>query len=162
MKRQQRPGRLKASVTLAALLAILIAASPAAAQTCGSGTGRYVVRVQPGLLVFPTPSLDDFVTGWVEHGPVELNIQPRGKQNRGWVVCLRADSADMGGGKPISDLQYRPDGQAAWTSVSLGDQPLAQGERGRRIAIQFRILLDESTDPAGLYSADYTVTAARQ
>ena len=156
-----RLGRFLARVAFATVLAVLLASSPAIAQVCGSGTGRYVVRVQPGLLVFPTPTPDDFAAGWIEHGPVQLNVRPRGGTNRPWVVCLRADSPDMGSGKPISDLQYRGDNQASWTSVGLGDQPLAQGDRGTRIAIQFRILLDESTDPAGTYSADYTVTAAR-
>lgn len=156
-----RLGKFLARMALATLLAVLSASSPAIAQVCGSGTGRYVVRVQPGLLVFPTPTPDDFAAGWIEHGPVQLSVRPRGGTNRPWVVCLRADSPDMGSGKPISDLQYRRDNQASWTSVSLGDQPLAQGDRGTRIAIQFRILLDESTDPAGTYSADYTVTAAR-
>ena len=156
-----RLGRFLARVAFATVLAVLLASSPAIAQVCGSGTGRYVVRVQPGLLVFPTPTPDDFAAGWIEHGPVQLSVRPRGGTNRPWVLCLRADSPDMGSGKPISDLQYRRDSQASWTSVSLGDQLLAQGNRGTRIAIQFRILLDESTDPAGMYSADYTVTAAR-
>lgn len=137
-------------------------ATPASGQTCGSGSGRHVVRVQPGLLAFPTPTPDDFAAGWIEHGPVELTVRPRGNTNRPWVVCLRADSSDMGPGKPITDLQYRADGQVAWASMGPGDQLLAEGDQGERISIQFRILLDEATDAAGTYRADYTVTAARQ
>ncbi|NNK48290.1 MAG: hypothetical protein HKP01_05425 [Gemmatimonadetes bacterium] len=154
-------GRFQAFITLAVLLVTPLAGSPAVAQVCGSASGRYVVRVQPGLLLFPTPTLDDFAAGWIEHGPVEVTVRPRGGKNRPWVLCLRADSPDMGSGKPISDLQYRSDNQATWTSITFGDQTLARGIQGSRIAIQFRILLDESTDPAGSYSADYTVTASR-
>lgn len=136
-------------------------ADRALGQACGSGTGRYVVRIQPGLLVFPTPTPDDFATGWIVHGPVELSVRPRGNANRPWVVCLRADSPEMGGGKPISDLQYRPAGQSSWAPLTPGDHLVAEGDRGESITLEFRILLDEATDPAGSYRADYTVTAAR-
>jgi hypothetical protein len=155
---------LRRSVPLLAAVAAVLsptAAKPAAGQACGSGSGRYVVRVQPGLLAFPVPTPEDFATGWIEHGPVELSVRPRGAANRPWVVCLRADSPDMGGGKPISDLQFKKADQGTWASISLGDQPLAEGNRGDRITLSFRILLDEATDAAGSYRADYTVTAAR-
>jgi hypothetical protein len=144
-----------------AVLATLLAPS-AAAQSCGASSGRYRVRVQPGLLAFPSPTLDDFAVGWIEHGPVQLDIQPLGSSNRPWVVCLRADGAEMGGGKPISDLEYRSDTQATWTALSTGDQLLAEGIKTGRVTLQFRIRLDETTDQAGTYRADYTVTASRQ
>lgn len=136
--------------------------SAGAAQSCGSLSGRFVVRVQPGLLAFPSPTPDDFAAGWIEHGPVQLNVRPRGNRNRPWVVCMRADSPEMGGGKPVSDLEYRRSDQASWTAMTMGDQRLAQGDRGENISLQFRIRLDAATDPAGSYRADYTVTASRQ
>lgn len=157
-----RPPSLPAVIAIATLLAATLAASPATAQVCGSNSGRYVLRIQPGLLVFPNPTPDDFAAGWIEHGPVELNVRPKGNQNRPWVVCMRADSPDMGNGKPISHLQYRQDTQSGWTPIATGDQLLAQGSTGSRISLQFRILLDAATDPAGSYRADYTVTASRQ
>ncbi len=152
---------LRIGVVAATAVGILLLAAPAPAQVC-SGSGRYTVRLQPGLLVFPTPTPDDFAAGWIEHGPVVLNVRPRGNRNRRWVVCLRADSPDMGNGKPISDLQYRRSDQTVWTPMAPGDQLLAQGDRGSRITLQFRIILDEATDPAGFYSADYSATASRQ
>jgi len=149
-------------VASAATLASILSPPEAAAQICGSGIGRYVVRIQPGALVFPTPVPDDFAVGWIEHGPVELDIRPRGNANRPWVVCMRADSPDMGGGKPLSDLQYRADGRGAWTSMTPGDRLLAQGEQKKgRVTLQFRILLDAAADQPGTYRVDYTVTAAR-
>jgi len=157
-----QPGRRPPFLALAIFVCSAVLAAPAPAQTCGSESGRYVVRVQPGLLAFPTPTPDDFATGWIEHGPVELTVRPRGNASRPWVVCLRADSPDMGGGKPITDLQYRAGDQVAWASMGPGDQPLAEGDLGDRVSIQFRILLDESMDAAGTYRADYTVTAARE
>lgn len=155
-----RPSSVRIGFLAAALAGTLLLADPATAQVC-DGSGQFTVRLQPGLLVFPTPTPDDFAAGWIEHGPVVLNVRPRGNRNRGWVVCLRADSPDMGNGKPISDLQYRRSDQTVWTPMTPGDQMLAQGDRGTRITLQFRILLDEATDPAGFYSADYTATAAR-
>lgn len=152
---------LRLCVATVALTIGHLLATPASAQVC-SGGGRYTVRLQPGLLVFPTPTPDDFAAGWIEHGPVVLNVRPRTPRNRGWAVCLRADSPDMGNGKPISDLQYRRSDQTDWTPLTMGDQLLAQGNRGRRIFLQFRILLDEAADAAGMYDADYTATAARQ
>jgi hypothetical protein len=68
----------------------------------------------------------------------------------------------MGGGKPVTDLEYRRDDRGMWTAMQIGDQPLAEGDRGDRITLQFRIRLDEATDAAGSYRADYTVTASRQ
>jgi hypothetical protein len=160
--RVRRPFPFPVFAALTGLSCLVLSASAATAQACGSGTGRYVVRVQPGLLAFPTPGPEDFAVGWIEHGPVELDVRPRGNANREWVLCLRAESADMGSGKPISDLQYRRDDQAGWTSIGVGDQVVAWGDRGDRVAVRFRILLDEATDPAGSYRSDYTVTATRQ
>jgi len=159
--RPRKPS-LPAVIAIATLLATTLVASPAMAQVCGSNSGRYIVRLQPGLLVFPNPTPDDFAAGWIEHGPVEFRVRPRGNRNRPWVVCMRADSPDMGNGKPISHLLYRQGTQSVWTPIAMGDQLLAQGRRGSRITLQFRILLDAATDPAGSYRADYTVTASRQ
>lgn len=156
--------RLPSVPTLVAMAAVLTGTmhtQAAVAQVCGGSSGRYVVRLQPGLLAFPAPTPDDFAAGWIEHGPVEVMVRPRGVANRPWVVCLHADSPDMGNGKPISDLQFRREDRSTWLTISAGDQPLAQGDRGERIAILFRIRLDAATDPAGSYRADYTVTAAR-
>lgn len=155
-------GSFSAYAACATILPLLMTPCPAIAQSCGDSSGRYVVRLQPGLLAFPNPTPDDFAAGWIEHGPVVLNVRPRGNQNRRWVVCLRADSPEMGGGKPVTDLEYRRDDRGTWTAMQVGDQPLAEGDRGDLITLQFRIRLDEATDAAGSYRADYTVTASRQ
>jgi len=147
--------------TLAAIVALVVPCSEAIAQACGSNTGRYVVRIQPGVLAFPSPTPDDFAAGWIEQGPVQINLRPRGVAERPWIVCIRAESPDMGGGKPVTDLQYRRSGETGWVSITPGDRPLAEGDFGERISLDFRILLDESMDPAGAYRVDYTVTAAR-
>lgn len=148
-------------IASAATLAATLSPPQLAAQTCGSSAGRYVVRIQPRVLVFPTPGPDDYAVGWIEHGPVQLIIRPRGRANRPWVACMRGDSPDMGWGKPLSDLQYRADGQGTWTYMTPGDQHLTQGNRRKRITLRFRILLDEATDPPAAYRVDYTVTASR-
>lgn len=158
----RRLGSYPALVVTAMTLVALMTPAPAHAQSCQVSSGRYVVRLQPGLLAFPTPTPDDFAAGWIEHGPVVLNIRPRGSRNRPWSVCMRAESPSMGGGKPVSDLEYREEGQSTWTAMTTGDQLLAQGDRGRNVNIRFRIRLDEAIDAAGLYRADYTVTASRQ
>ena len=178
-----RKPSLPATIAITSLLAVTWAASDAVAQACGSNSGRYVVRLQPGLLVFPNPTPDDFAAARTSFFPsIQLTVQhilevdryyldalEQGGEGQGVfdrpppsVVCMRADSPDMGNGKPISHLQYRQDAQSGWTPLAAGDQLLAQGGRGRRIFLQFRILLDAATDPAGSYSADYTVTASRQ
>lgn len=147
---------------LAALAAfgLLTVGSEARAQTCDGGSGRYVLRVKPGVLAFPVPTPDDFAAGWIEHGPVEINVRPRGVAQRPWVLCIRAEGSSMGNGKPITDVQYRRSGESQWAPLTPGDQPVAEGDRGTRVSFDFRILLQWS-DPAGAYRADYTITAAR-
>jgi hypothetical protein len=159
--RRLSPARIGLLLAGTTLLGLMFPAT-AAAQSCGTAAGRFTLRLDPGLVTFPDPGPDDFAIGWVEAAPLLINVRPRGTVNRPWVLCLRADTPDMGGyGKPISDLQFRRDGQSAWTAMRLSDQLLAQGDRGEDITLHFRVMIDESVDAPGLYRADYTATAAR-
>ncbi len=146
------------------LATILLAASVSAprsviGQTC-TGNGRYVVHVRPTTISVPTPTAADFDTGWIAADPAQVRVNPRGSKNRGWELCLRAEGPTMGGSKPISDFQFRREGSTTWTPLTMGDQLLASGEKGRWVNLEFRVLLDWSRDLPATYRADFIATAA--
>lgn len=148
--------RLVASIALIALFPV-----EGRAQSC-TGAGSYVVWVRPALIQFPAPSSADFDAGWLEAPVAEVRVTPRGAASQGWEVCLRAESATMGGyGKPISDIEFRQNGTGPWVPLSSSDQLLASGDRGASVQLQFRVALDWTEDVPGQYAADFTATAAK-
>ena len=146
---------------LPTVLMLLAVVSTAEAQDC-TGNGNSRIRIRPGQIDFPTPTISDYNAGWLLAPTAEVRVQPRRNADRGWELCLRADSPTMGGyGKPISDIQFQQDGTGAWIPLSTSDQLLAVGNRNRTVQLQFRVALDWALDAPGYYEADFTTKAAR-
>jgi hypothetical protein len=140
---------------------LLVTASMADAQDC-TGGGRYRIRIQPGLITFPSPTIADYSAGWLTAPAARVRVQPSGQANRGWELCLSADSPTMGGyGKPVSDIEFRQDGTGSWIPLSTSDQLLAIGDGNRNVQLQFRMALDWSRDVPGRYETDFTARVTR-
>lgn len=146
---------------LPSVLMLLAVVATAKAQDC-TGTGRYRVRIQPGLITFPTPTIADYDSGWLMAPVAEIQVRPRRQADRGWELCLSANSPTMGGyGKPVFDVQFRQDGTGTWIPLTTSDQLLALGNRNRNVQLQFRLALDWTQDVPGHYETDFTAKAAR-
>lgn len=146
---------------LPALLTLLAAASTVEAQDC-TGNGRYRIRIRPGLVSFPAPTVADYDAGWLTAPPAEVRVQPQRNIDRGWELCLSADGPTLGGyGKPVSDIEFRQDGTGEWIPLSTTDQLLAVGERTRWVQLQFRLALDWTQDVPGHYETDFAAKAAQ-
>ncbi len=153
--------RIPLGKLLPLVLMILAAPSTAEAQDC-TGNGRYRVRIRPGFINFPPPTIADYNAGWVVAPAAQIRVRPRRQADRGWELCLSADTPTMGGyGKPVSDIEFRQDGTGTWIPLTTSDQLLATGNRNRNVDLQFRLALDWSRDVPGRYEADFTAKAAR-
>jgi hypothetical protein len=151
---RRRLGRRWRTAALAATVLTFSGATDLDAQGCASGSGRYTLRVQPQLVVFPIPTLADFETGWIASAPVSIRVRPRGKANFGWALCVRSDDPDMGGyGKPISDLEWRAAGQSAWQAMNGANQLISTGYKGDDVDVELRVRLDFNRDVPDTYSA---------
>ena len=149
------------SRALPAALMLFAAVATAEAQDC-TGSGRYRIQIRPGLITFPTPTVADYNAGWLLAPVAEIRVRPQRPADRGWELCLAADSPTMGGyGKPVSDIEFRQDGTGTWIPRSTSDQLLAVGNRNRRVQLQFRLALDWTQDVPGHYETDFTARAAK-
>lgn len=156
MHRRRSPGWLLPTVFM--LLAVV---STANAQDC-TGAGRYRIQIRPGLITFPSPTVADYDSGWLMATVAEIRVRPRRRADRGWELCLAADSPTMGGyGKPVSDIEFRQDGTGTWIPLTTSDQLLAVGDRRRNVQLQFRLALDWTQDVPGHYETDFTAKAAK-
>ncbi|MFO7587906.1 MAG: hypothetical protein R6X22_07500 [Gemmatimonadota bacterium] len=149
-------------LALLVLASIGLLPSRASGQACSSEAGRYRLIVQPRLVVFPVPGIAEFETGWVLADPMSIRVIPRGGGSRGWELCVRSDDPDLGGyGKPISDLEWRLAGQAAWQPISAWNQPVASGFANEIVSVELRARLDWERDAPDTYSAVITFTSAK-
>lgn len=113
------------------LIAATLIAPTAGAQNSANVTLTLLTAGSP----FPTPTASDFLAGYIDN-PVALAFSGRlkGPANglvfTGYVeVC--ALGPDLGNGKPLVDLQWRP------ADLSLPFQPLVQGCDGPVSASRF-------------------------
>jgi hypothetical protein len=146
---------------LLTVLTLLAVVATAEAQEC-TGQGRFSIRIRPGSVSFPSPTVADYNAGWLLAPTADVKVRPLGNAKRGWELCLAADSPSMGGyGKPVSDIEFQQDGTGAWIPLTTSDQLLATGDRNRNVTLQFRVALDWAQDAPGYYETDFTVRAAR-
>ncbi len=138
---------------LAALaVGIMAVPRPAAAQAgCDPQPGRIRLRMSPAAVVFPTPGAIDFDLGWIESAPVEVRVNALGQ--KGWTLCLRSEDADLGGGKPVGELEWRLEGDPGWQPIDLVDRLVTRGSGSTRVLVRFRVLLDWAVDGAGTHGA---------
>lgn len=144
-------------LVMTALLAALLASTPAVARAQGSVRAT----VTPAAVLFPAPGPADFDAGYIDSAPVDIDVQSR-PARFSWELVLRAAAADMGGdGKPAADVLWRRDGAGSWQPLSTADQLVAAGTGDQPVRVYFRVLLDWAFDRPGDYALALTFTALR-
>lgn len=105
----------------ASAVAMTVIARPARAQ----GNASVTLTVASAGTAFPTPTAADYLAGYIDN-PVTLAFSgqlkgPAGTQSFTGYVEVCALAADLGNGKALSDLQWRPaDLSLPFQSVVLG------------------------------------------
>jgi hypothetical protein len=125
------------------------------------GGGRVDVTLSSASVVFPTPGIADFDTGWIDHPGVLASVTTQ-PPNSAWELRLRADDVDLGGyGKPLGDLLYRVQGSTVWIPLTGSDQAVVQGTGASDVTVYFRMRLAWTMDEPNTYATQLTFTAVR-
>ena len=116
-----RARRLKSvSTSGAILLALILSASPVAAQ-------KTTLTVAAGTVTFPAPTAADYVAGYVDAPTgMTFTLSAQTGTSRTTTVAIRSSSANLGGGKVIGDLKWRRSDLATWNSITLTDAQIEQ------------------------------------
>ena len=143
-------------------LALMLFAFPLAAQ-------KTTLTLASTAVTFPAPTAADYINGFVD-APTGMTFTINSTQgaSRTTTVSIRSISANLGGGKVISDLQWRRSDLATWNSITLTDAQVEQ-----RIVINkalndpwsntifFRMVLNWTTDAPATYSGTYQITLSQ-
>jgi hypothetical protein len=154
-------GLLSVSTSGAGLLAMVLFASPVAAQ-------KTTLTLTNATITFPTPTATDYINGYVDATGVTLTLDATSGTSRTATVLIRASSASLGGGKVLGDLQWRRSDLANWSAITSTDVQVEQRVMTKNGAndpwsntIFFRMLLDWTKDAPGTYTANYVITLSQ-
>jgi hypothetical protein len=118
--------------------------------------------------VFPAPAVADYDAGFV-NDPTgitwTISVAGGGGKMRTSIVSIRSSSASLGGGKALSDLQWRRADLATWNAMTTTNATIESRQiQDKKLndpwsnTVFFRMLLSWTTDPPGTYSAGLVIT----
>jgi hypothetical protein len=153
---------MSVSTSGAILLALVLCASPVAAQ-------KTILTLGGTAVTFPAPTAADYVAGHVDAPTgMTFTLSAQTGASRTTTVAIRSSSANLGGGKVIGDLQWRRSDLASWNSITLTDAQVEQRILVRNglndpwtNTIFFRLLLNWTTDAPATYTANYVITLSQ-
>jgi hypothetical protein len=153
------------STSAAISIALALLALPLAAQN-----PKTDLTLAGAVITLPAPTAADYINGFVNSATgVTFTVDATtGNQSHTTTVLIRATSANLGGGKPIGDLQWRRSDLATWNSITAVNTQVEQRVQVRNgtndpwtNTIFFRMLLSWTTTAPATYSANYTVTLSQ-
>lgn len=121
-------------------------------------------------IAFPVVTEADYDAGSVTaSAPLAFTLSLTGgaaNTDRTGILSIRASAAVMGGTKPIGDMQWRRSDLGVWNSLTTADV-VVESHTMRRSglnnpwsnSVEFRALLDWSTDGAATYTPTIILTA---
>jgi len=153
---------LSVSTSAAILLALVLFASPLAAQ-------KTILTLTGATITFPAPTAADYIAGYVNSATgVTFTLNAQTGTSRTTTISIRSTSANLGGGKVIGDLEWRRSDLATWNTITLTDAQVEQMIVVRNgindpwnNTIFFRMILNWATDAPATYSANYTITLSQ-
>ena len=153
---------LSVSTSAAILLALVLFASPLAAQ-------KTILTLTGGTITFPAPTAADYIAGYVNSATgVTFTVNAQSGASRTTTISIRSTSANLGGAKVIGDLEWRRSDLATWNTITLTDAQVEQMIVVRNgindpwnNTIFFRMILNWATDAPATYSANYTITLSQ-
>ena len=153
---------LSVSTNVAVLLALVLCASPTAAQ-------KTTLTLTNAAITFPAPTATDYVNGYVDAlTGVAFNLDATAGASRTSTVLIRATSASLGSGKLLGDLKWRRSDLVPWNAITSTDVQVEQRVMVKNGAndpwgntIFFRMLLNWTTDAPATYTANYVITVSQ-
>ena len=152
-------------VSTSAIIALVLFAAPLSAQN-----PKTQLSLSGGAITFPAPTATDYINGYVySTGGVTYTLDAtNGTQSHTTTVSIRATSVNLGGSKPLGDLEWRRSDLAAWNTIGSADAQVEQKVMVRGSlndpwsnTIFFRIKLSWTADPPATYSANYQITLSQ-
>jgi hypothetical protein len=165
MNPPQRHGRILARGVIVSL-ALALGSSRSLAQTDDPSDATRLT-ITTNVVTFAPPTVDDYASGFVTGATgitFTVGVASAGGRVRTGTVSIRATAATVGGGKPVSDVQWRRSDQANWNSLTLTNAAVEGHSMSNNVnnpwsnAIVFRILVNWRTDPPATYTADIEIT----
>jgi hypothetical protein len=121
-------------------------------------------------IVFPIPTVQDYNQGFVAatDGVRFVVNAIKGNQSHTTMISIRSIAATIGGGKPLSDIQWRRSDLSNWNSLSIVNTEVETRIQVRNglndpwtNTIFFRILLNWADTPPAQYFADYQISLSQ-
>jgi hypothetical protein len=124
------------------------------------------LNVTTNTITFDPPTADDYATGFVTGvAGITFTVSVAGGQrSRTATVSIRGTDPSIGGGKPLSDVQWRRADLPTWTSLTLtnvnveGRSMNSNTNNPWTNGILFRLLLNWGSDPPANYQANVEIT----
>ena len=160
-----RPQRKLRGVSTSAVIALALIAAPLSAQN-----PKTQLTLGGGTVTFPAPTATDYINGYVYSttGVTYTVDATNGAASHTTTISLRTTSANLGGTKPVTDLEWRRSDLATWNAISSTDTQVEQKIMIRGLlndpwsnTIFFRMKLSWTADAPATYSANYQITLSQ-
>jgi hypothetical protein len=154
-------------LVLARRVAVSLALAFGSSRSLAQPPNATRLTITTNTVTFDPPTVDDYARGFVTGATgitFTVDVTSAGGRMRTGVVSIRATAATVGGGKPVSDVQWRRSDQPTWNSLTLTNADVEGHQMSNTInnpwsnAIVFRILVSWRTDPPATYTADIEIT----
>src|SRR5690348_18478902 len=101
-------------VSTSAIVALMLVAVPLSAQN-----PKTDLTLGGSTVTFPAPTATDYVNGYVYSttGVTYTINATNGATSHTTTISLRATSANLGGSKPLTDLDWRRSDLASWNMI---------------------------------------------
>jgi hypothetical protein len=128
------------------------------------------ITMTGAVVVFPTPTTQDYQQGFVDatNGVRFVVNAIKGNQSHTTRILIRSTATDLGGGKPLGDVQWRRSDLSNWNALSQVNTEVELRIQVRNglndpwtNTIFFRILLKWADDPPATYFTDYQITLSQ-
>lgn len=159
-----RAQRLR-GVSTSLAMALVIIAAPLRAQN-----PKTTLTLGGAAVIFPAPTATDYINGYVysTSGVAYTVNATNGAASHTTTVSIRATSANLGGTKPLTDLEWRRSDLATWNTISSTTTQVEQKVVVLNVlndpwgnTIFFRMKLSWTADPPATYSANYQITLSQ-
>jgi len=118
---------------------------------------------------FPAPAVADYIAGFIANPTgILYTVNVTGgpaSQSRTTTVSIRSSSASLGGGKALSDLEWRRSDLVTWNPMTTSDATVESRQARRNgtndpwsNTLFLRMLLSWTTDAPATYTAGLVVT----
>ena len=152
-------------------LLLVALGSPFVPTAARSQSKTTTLTVSTTTVTFASPTAADYVAGYLyASSNISATIKPTAgtTNDRNSLLYIRATSANLGGAKPVSNLEYQCTVGPAWTQMTTANVLITQNRTGVggpnspwSCILQFRIKLAWTSDLTGATFSATVVTTLK-